>query len=230
MKKFTLFTILMLTFFSALAADQIGSIVKYTGRVTVFDGVSPRGTDVEAAAVPVMPGNIIMTNRTSTAVILMNTGDRIALSENSKVTFTDTGRYDPKNGKSVYKITKRGTANGLKVGLKTAVIGVKGTEFLIDIDDSGESKVYLKDGNISVDAMNGDFIKHNAIEIDEYAAFVAKLTGEYDKYLEDLHKEYTEYVKSFTMSPGQAVVIDGNDVSDIQFTKDLDTYFNMVDE
>lgn len=230
MKKISLTAILLFVFLQCFAAEPIGTVSKYSGRVTVYDGSSPRGIDITETQTPIYQNNIITTNRTSSAVIIMTSGDKVALSENSSLSFPDTGRYEPKNGKTVYSIKKRGAASGLKIGLKTAVIGVKGTEFLIDIADDGTSKVFLKDGEIAVDAIDGDFTKHKAMEIDEYTAFVKKLTGEYDDYMAQMQKEYTDYVQSFTMEAGQAVVISGNDVSDIQYNNDLDTYFDMLND
>lgn len=230
MKKFLITALLTLMCTTVFAADQIGSVNKALGRVTVFDGVSPRGTVVTDSPIPIYQDFIVTTGLNSSAVILMNSGDRIALTANSTITFKDTGRYNPGKGKVVFSIKKRGTAAGLTIGLKTAVIGVKGTEFLIDTDNDDASKVYLKNGEIAVDAISGEFIKHNAIEMDEYTVFVKKITGEYEKYLEDLKKEYTEYIKTFTMEAGQAVVIDGNDVSDIKYSNNIDEYFDLLNQ
>ncbi|MCD8554248.1 FecR domain-containing protein [Seleniivibrio sp.] len=146
------------------------------------------------------------------------------------VTFSENNKYSPESGKVVFSIKKRGAETGtVIVGLKTAVIGVKGTEFLIDIAEDGKAKVYLKDGEISVDSVEGEFRKHGKVVMDEYEAYVRKMMGEYDKYVAELQKQYTEYVKTFTMKPGQAISIDGQDVNTLDFDEKTLKEFELLD-
>jgi len=230
MKNITLIIIYLLIPCSLLAADGIGSVKKYTGRIELFDGSSPRPAVLSAPDTALNIKNKVASKRASTALVVLNSGDKIALSENAVVTFSENNKYSPESGKVVFSIKKRGAETGtVIVGLKTAVIGVKGTEFLIDIAEDGKAKVYLKDGEISVDSVEGEFRKHGKVVMDEYEAYVRKMMGEYDKYVAELQKQYTEYVKTFTMKPGQAISIDGQDVNTLDFDEKTLKEFELLD-
>ncbi len=229
MKNILILTICSLLPFAVFAQDSIGSIKRYTGSVELYDGVSPRPAMVSKQDTEITIKNKVATKRASAAIIELNSGDKIALSENSMATFTSTNRINPEAGKVVFSIKKRGTVTGaVAVGLKTAVIGVKGTQFLVDMSQDGKCKVYLKDGEITVDSLEGEFIKHGKVVMDEYEAYVKKMMGEYDSYVSELQKQYTEYVKSFTMKAGQAVSIDGNNVETVDFDANAMQEFELL--
>jgi len=229
MKNILVLIICSLLPFAAYAQDSIGSIKRYTGSVEIYDGASPRPALVAKPDTEIALKNRIATKRVSAAVIELNSGDKVALSENSTVTFASTNKINPEAGKVVFSIKKRGTVTGaVAVGLKTAVIGVKGTQFLVDMSQDGKCKVYLKEGEITVDAVEGEFAKHGKVVMDEYEAYVRKMMGEYDKYVAELQKQYTEYVKSFTMKAGQAVSIDGNNVETVDFDTKAMSEFDLL--
>lgn len=218
MKNTLIMTICLLFTFSAFAQDSIGMIKRYTGSVELYDGVSPKPAPVVKPDTEIALTNKVATKRASAAIIELESGDKIALSENSIASFASTNKINPEGGKVIFRIKKRGAVAGtVTVGLKTAVIGVKGTEFLVDMTQDGKCKVYLKDGVITVDSLEGEFTKHSKVVMDEYEAYVKKMMGEYDKYISDLEKQYTEYVKTFTMKAGQAVSIEGKDVETVDF-------------
>lgn len=229
MKNILILIICSLLPFAASAQDSIGSIKRYTGSVELYDGVSPRPAMVSKPDTEIALKNKVATKRASAAVIELDSGDKVALSENSMATFSSTNKINPESGKVVFSIKKRGSVTGtVAVGLKTAVIGVKGTQFLVDMSQDGKCKVYLKEGEITVDALEGEFIKHGKVVMDEYEAYVKKMMGEYDSYVAELQKQYTEYVKSFTMKAGQAVSIDGNDVETVDFDSGAMREFDLL--
>lgn len=229
MKNILVLTICSLLPFAVFAQDSIGSIKRYTGSVELYDGVSPRPAMVTKQDTEITLKNKVATKRASAAIIELNSGDKVALSENSMATFASTNKINPEAGKVVFSIKKRGTVTGaVAVGLKTAVIGVKGTQFLVDMSQDGKCKVYLKEGEITVDSLEGEFIKHGKVIMDEYEAYVKKMMGEYDSYVAELQKQYTEYVKSFTMKAGQAVSIDGNNVETVDFDAKAMQEFDLL--
>lgn len=228
MKKLILSIIIITAALTAYAADEAGKITSYTGRVLLYDNASPRPANVKASDTPVFMNNQIMTKRKSDAVVSMANGDVVALAADSVMTLDGPDKYKPGLGKVVFHIKKRGQASGVKVALKSAVIGVKGTRFLVETDKNGKNNIYLKDGAIEVDAVKGEFKKYKEVVIDEYEAYIKKMMGEYDDYLKKLQDEYVEYVKSFVMKPGTAYSIDGQEVRKVEFTDDVNKMFDMV--
>lgn len=230
MKKITILTIMLLTALTAYAADEAGKVTGFEGKVLVYDSVSPRPADVTEKDTPVYMGGRVATKRSSKALVSFVDGDAAALDENSILTVEDQSKYKPGEGKVVFSIKKRGQASGVTVALTSAVIGVKGTKFLINTDEKGKNQVYLKEGEIEVTALAGQFKKYNAVVMDEYEAYVRKMTGEYEDYLKKLQEEYVEYVKNFLMEPGMAYSIDGNEVRKLEFTPEINKAFEILDE
>jgi hypothetical protein len=210
--------------------DQAGVIASFEGRVTLFDGVSPRGTQVETPDTPIFLKNRIATKSSSTAVISMLAEDKIALTENSMMTIEDINTYKPEGGKVVFSIKTRGQASGLNIALTSAVIGVKGTEFLIDTNEDGRQDCYMKEGVVEVTPLHGQFKKYMEVKVDEYEAYVRKMMGDYDQYVKKLQEEYVEYVDKLVIKAGNAWSITGNEVHKLEFTPEIEDAFKLLDK
>lgn len=234
MKKIIVVLTLMLLAFASPAeepvSEQAGEISSFTGKVLLYDGESPRPADVTEENTAVYVKNRVTTKRESTAVIDLCSGDRAALTESSTMTITGIEEYEPGAGRVIFKIKKRGEISGMKVALTSSVIGVKGTEFLIDTDENGKNNIYLKEGKIEVTSLEGQFKKYGEVQIDEYEAYVRKMMGEYDKYVTELAEQYVEYVNGFVMEAGTAYSVDGSEVRRLEFTDDIEDAFKLLDE
>lgn len=211
-------------------AEKVGAISSINGRVTLYDGVSPRGEKVENTETPIFVKNRVATKSSSTAIINMIAEDKIALTENSMLTIEGINTYKPEEGKVVFSIKTRGQTAGLNIQLKTAVIGVKGTEFLIDTTADGEQDCYLKEGEVEVTPIEGQFKKYMEVQMDEYEAYVRKMAGEYDQYLKELEEQYVEYVDKIVIKAGNAWSIRGNEVRKLEFTEDINSAFDLLDK
>ncbi|MCD8554247.1 hypothetical protein [Seleniivibrio sp.] len=78
MKNITLVIICLLIPCSLLAADGIGSVKKYTGRIELFDGSSPRPAVLSAPDTALNIKNKVASKRASTALVVLTTGDKIS--------------------------------------------------------------------------------------------------------------------------------------------------------
>jgi len=231
MKKLLLITTVFIIIISnfAFAEQKAGLISEFTGKVQIYDGISPRPADVSDINTPVFVKNKISTKRNSAAVLDLLGGDRIALDSQSMMTINDIEEFTPESGKVIFDIRKRGTASGIKVAVKSAVIGVKGTKFLVQTEDSGRTEVYLKEGQLEVTSTEGQFKKYLEVEMDEYEAYVKKMAGEYEDYLKKLEEEFVEFVESFIMEEGSAFSIDGKEVRKVEITKEINDAFDLLD-
>jgi len=237
MKKIII-TLLMLITSLAFASDSVtsdpnaekaGQISSFKGRVVLYDGVSPRGMNIKEPQTPIYYKNKIATKSSATAVIELVQEDKIALSGNSIMTIEGINRYKPESGKVVFSIKTRGKTEGVQIALTSAVIGVKGTEFLIDTNDDGKQACYMKEGVVEVTPIEGQFKKYLEVEIDEYEAYVREMAGEYEEYLKELEEEYVEYVDSITIKAGNAWSIEGNEVKKLEFTEEVEEAFKLLD-
>lgn len=230
MKKIFILMIAVLTTLSGFASDKAGNITSFNGRVQVFDGVSPRGVKVTKPDTEIFIKNRVATKSKSNAVINFANEDKIALGKNSTLLIEGFDNYKPESGKVVFSIQTRGGTRGVDIALKTAVIGVKGTEFLVDADwDANKYNIFLKEGLIECRAKEGKFKKYQDVVMDEYEAYVRKMAGEYEDYIKELEEQYVEYVESFIMEPGMAFNVDGNEVRSLKFTDEIDEAFKLLD-
>ena len=93
-------------------------------------------------------------------------------------------------GTVLFDIRKRGKSRGLTIATKTAVIGVKGTQFLVrDTDDS--IAVFLNEGKVEVTPIDGQF-KH----------YKAKTTNSFESYSQQINHQFTK--KKAEMTQGVA--------------------------
>jgi len=231
MKKFTYIFIILTFALTAFASDQAGVISAFEGKVLLFDGVSPRSTDVTEPNTAVFINNKIATKRDSTAMIELVSGDRIALTEGAIMSILGNEEFKPWDGKVLFHIRKRGQASGVKVALKSAVIGVKGTKFLVSADKaSGNYDVFLKEGKIECLPAEGQFKMYKDVVMDEYEAYVKKMTGEFEDYLAKLEEDFVEYVDKFEMKPGDAFSVSGNEVRKVEYTKEIEDAFKILDD
>jgi hypothetical protein len=230
MKKITILLIITLFAYTAFASEKAGVITKFEGKVQLFDGVSPRAKNIDTPGTEVFVKNKIATKRNAKAIVDLISGDKIALDESATMTIHEIEKFQAWGGKVIFKIKKRARASGLQVVTKTAVIGVKGTEFLVDADKEGEKyDIYLKEGKVECTPVEGQFKMYKDVVMDEYEAYVRKMTGEYDEYVKQLEEEFVEFVDGFVMEPGQAFSIDGQDVRKLEFTDEINKAFGILD-
>ncbi|PLX70981.1 MAG: hypothetical protein C0602_02805 [Denitrovibrio sp.] len=231
MKKILIFIIIAMTFGFGFAAEQVGIISKYSGKISMFEGDSPRPIDVKENGTPIYLKNKISTKTGSSAIIELLNGDRIALDEKSTMTILDKEEFRPWDGKIVFHIKKRGGVSGVKIKLTSTVIGVKGTKFLINAEkDTKTYDIFLKEGLIECTPIEGKFKMYKEVVIDEYEAYVKKMVGELEEYVKKLEEEFVEYVDSFLMKPKQAFTVTGKEVRKAEYTDDIDDAFNIFDE
>lgn len=231
MKKLFTILIIITTFAVLYSADQAGVISDYNGRISIFEGDSPRAKNISKKNTPVFLNNKIATKSKSSAIIDLVNGDRIALSEKSTMSILGPEEFKPWDGKVVFKIKKRGGVSGVKVALTSATIGVKGTQFLIDAEkSSGKYDVFLKEGKIECTPIEGQFKMYKEVEMSEYEAYQKKMAGEYEDYVKKLEEEFVEFVDSFVMEPGDAFTVSGQEVRKLEFTPEIDKAFNIFDE
>jgi hypothetical protein len=222
--------LVMAGFASAYADTPAGKISKFEGKVLLYDGVSPRPADVETPDTPVFKGNRVTTKKDASALVDLISGDRVAVAESSSMEVQDIEMISPTEGRVIFHIRKRGEVSGMKVALTTSVIGVKGTQFLVETSADNKQNVYLKEGRIEVTALEGEFKKYAEAQIDEYEAYIRKMAGEYDKYVKELQEQFVQYVKGFEMEAGTAVSIDGKEVRNLQFTDDIKKAFDILEQ
>lgn len=213
------------------SSESIGYIKHATGKVQLYkaDEFKPQTLDLAKLPVSLSPGDKVRSKANSDAVITLQDGSTVLLTSRSIIIFHQTKDHFIEGGKVLYDVRKQGGASGLIVATKSATIGVKGTQFMVKSNDAQQS-IYLKKGLITVDANDDGFKRSLADELSQFERYSQTQKNGFEDYKSKLEKEYIEYVKSISMSAGQAINISNdNTLTEIEFTKQDESDFYKLD-
>ena len=191
-------------------------VEKYQGRVFV---VTPDGVTTQVKGrTRVVNGSSIETGDGSRAVVQTSRGTTV-LGERAAMKVESPSWFRQLFGKVYYAIRRvtdsLRTEEPVRVQTQTATMGVRGTEFLVDVDDASES-VAMAEGSVSVDS-NGDGFNlyRNQVE-DEFEAFrremregARRLREEFEAYRAAEQREFLGFVRGLQLEAGQSISISG---------------------
>lgn len=210
-------------------AGTSASITSLTGTVTLKRGDSEKSF-IPEIGYKLNEDDRVVVGGSSLVVISYNDKSKVMVKEDSSFTVRYTESSYLSKGRAFFRILKT-FARKLKndpykftVGVNNAVVGVKGTTFLVENRD-GVASVYLKEGVVNVESISGDFERHTSKQLEEYEDFKNKVESDFDEYKSKMDKEFVEYVKSFDMKSYAAVSISGSLVKDEPFTDVIKSEF-----
>ena len=215
--------------------EKAGEVVKKQGKVKVFKENALTGKLINHTPWDLFVKDIVKTDFASMAFVKLLGYNKLVLMENSVLYIEGIDRMNFEGGRAVFQIRKRGESTGLKVRVKSVIIGVKGTRFAVTAE--GEKiGIFLKDGELSVKKMVGEFIRYRKKEEAEFEEFkrefeegIRKEKEEFEKFKRETEREFREFVKEFTMKAGTAVIIDGSEVRDIKIPDYIEEEFRYLD-
>ncbi len=215
--------------------EKAGEVVKKQGRVKVFQENSLTGTLINHIPWDLFVKDIVKTDFASMAFVRLLGFDKLVLMENSVLYIEGIDRLNFEGGRAVFQIKKRGETAGLKVRVKSVIIGIKGTRFAVTAEDE-KLGIYLKDGQLSVKKIVGEFIRYRKKEEEAFEEFrrefeegIRKEREEFEEFKRQTEEEFREFVKEFTLKPGQAVMIVGSEVRDVEIPDYIEDEFKYLD-
>ncbi len=221
--------------FLGFGTDKVGEIVDKKGRVKVYSEGQLSGKVVFTTPYEVKVGDAIKTDFGSMAFLKLLGYDKLVLMENSVMIVKGVDTVGLEGGRAIFHIRKRGRAQGLKVRVRSVIIGVKGTKFAV-YAEGDRIGVYLKEGLLSVRNEEGNFIRYRKREEEAFEEYkrefeegVRMEMEEYEKFKKQAEKEFKEFVREFELTSGQAVIIDGNEVRDVQIPPEIEEEFKLLE-
>jgi len=176
-------------------------------------------------------GDLLSSMLKSAAKIKLRDGSVVVLDQSSSIYFQSLLQAEQKSGTILYRITSRDTKNTLKIKTPFAIIGIKGTTFIVNATDN--ASVSLKEGLLGINSLHQEFYLYRKKLEDEFAAFKAqgdkhikKQKEEFERYKQQ-QSEYkkVEIVKSFDLKAGNKISFEGRDVKEKSFSKSEDSEF-----
>jgi len=219
--------IALLSVTNVSASSALGSVELAKGNVKVKSEGSFKKSKVKKG-LEVKKGDLITTSKNARAIIKLLDGSTLVLDASSTLHFAAANMTEQKEGKVYYKITSRDAKNSLKVKTPFAIIGIKGTTFIVD---SGEkSSVKLKEGLVGIQSVKEEFELYRKAVQAEYNKFLSEQEAAYQKYLSEQTKGAALLTKEFDLQAGNTISFDGQKVNESAWTKDDDAEFERFEK
>ncbi len=171
-------------------------ILKIEGRVKVLPADSIKKHNALKDEL-LFKGDKLITYTDAKALIELADGSKVILDEKAELTFVGQARLDHVSGEIYYKIKKRSGSQGLSVKTPFSIIGIKGTEFIVNTVEGGE--IALNEGLIGVASLHAEFELHKKKMMADYEAFKNNQMQEFEAYKAQFHDETVTYVKAFDL-------------------------------
>lgn len=221
--KVVLLSIFSSLFSVLLAAATIGNVEKVVGSVKVKSEGSFKKSKIGSGH-QLKEGDLVSTSKSGSAVINLTDGSSVVLSASSSIHFPALSSAEQVEGKIYYKITSRDAKNALKVKTPFAIIGIKGTTFVINSDE-GKEGVALKEGLIGVQSLKEEFALYRKEVLAQYNAYVSEQMSEFEKYKNGGKKPEPEMTKQFDLKAGNVISFNGNEVKESAWNEKDDAEF-----
>ena len=209
--------------------EPVGKINDYRGTVKVYTKGEVRGKNISAKGYDLFVPDTVKTKRDSLASIDFTDDSKLVMKGNSILEIQGVKALEIGKGRVIFNIKKQDRLHGLAVRMKSVVIGVKGTKFLIDYSDD-KIQVFLKEGSLNVKALEDNFIRYRKKETAEFEEYKKEKQEAFQEYKEEQEYQFKEFIKEFDMMGGTAIVIDNGVLNDMEITDDIEKEFLLLDK
>lgn len=218
MKKLSVYFILSLFMASTLSASVVlGSFELVKGSVKLKAEDSIKRSDA-SKGLEIKKGDLITTSKEANAVIKLEDGSTLILDESSTLHFATDTLASQQEGKIYYNITSRDAKNAIKVKTPFAIIGIKGTTFIVDTNET--SSVKLKEGLVGIQSIKEEFELYRKEVEAQYNEYLSEQEKEYQKFLVEQNKGAALMTKEFDLEERNTITFDGQKVSESAWTKE----------
>jgi hypothetical protein len=188
--------------------------------------LSAKNMEQYALGKEISTGSEIITEGNQKLAMKTTAGDIIVVDANSHLVIKNLSLLNQLFGKIYFLFAPR-LNNKVEVQTVTALIGIRGTNFLLTTsNDGGADLISLENGKLNIDSPDSmPFKIYKEKEIDEFDQFKEKakaglkeINTEFKSFKKDLDREFVEYKLSMVLSAGKTLKIVGRDVVTIDLT------------
>jgi hypothetical protein len=171
------------------------------------------------------PGQyLVSTGPGGRAVVRVGGAGYIVVEQNSAVEIDRSGPvavFRQISGMIYYALNRTGrSARTAEVRTGTAVIGVRGTRFMV-VEQPERQEISMRKGEVSVTSPAEEFEIHHKQVMDEFAAFrkegadaVARERQAFKEYQAETQREFVEYKREFRLQEDRMVSFSGRRVTE----------------
>ena len=212
---------------SDVAKDVVGKVIKVEGSVKVAQIGSIKKSTLKVDQ-NIHKDELISTATSSLVVIKLNDASDLVVDEKSSLSFHSEQEMEQTEGKVYYKITSRQAANALKVKTPFSIIGIKGTEFIVDTDKE-DASIKLKEGLLGIESIKEEFELYRKKVQADYEKFVSSQTDAFEEYKNAQVKGFAQKTKAFDLHKQNTLSFDGNTVSEKAWSAEDDAEFSRFE-
>lgn len=220
-------SVLMAVFTVVSASSVIGLVQQISGSVKVKGEGSLKKSSVQNG-LEIKRGDLITTAKNATAVLKLVDGSLLALDTSSSLYFPSDSAVEQKTGKIYYKITSRDAKNSLKITTPFAIIGIKGTAFIVNATE--DASVKLKEGVIGIKSIKEEFELYRKEVQKQFDDFVSKQQNDFEKFKQEQNRGIAEVTKEFDLEALNSVSFSGKIVSEKSFGEDDNAEFTYFEK
>jgi len=206
MKGF-LFIVILGISSTLFASSVVGSVELMSGILKIKSDSSIKKKRVLLGQ-ELVTGDMIVSSKNSSAKLKLVDGSILVLDEKSTLHFLSEQHAKQLEGKVLYKITSRDSKNALVLQTPFAIIGIKGTTFIVNATEN--SSVSLQEGLIGVRAINEEFELYRKRVQKEFDDYINKQDLEFEKF-KNAQNQYAkvESTKEFDLEAGNKISFEG---------------------
>lgn len=229
--RFIMFLLFFSIFSFAMSADkavvgnikEIGIVEKVKGLTKVTREGSIKKITVKKG-MHIQKGDLISTTSDATALLKLIDGSSIVLDKASTIHFASLDSAEQKEGSIYYKITQRDAKDSLSVKTPFAIIGIKGTTFIVNAKED-DSSVALQEGRIGIAAIKEEFALYRKKVQEEFNNYKSQQQAAYEAYLKEMQGGAAEMVKEFELDAGNRVSFNEQNATESRFDEDTNASF-----
>jgi len=157
--------------------------------------------------------DIIMTQSNASATLNIVDGSTIVLAERARLEARSSEEFFQQEGIAYFDVRRRSGESRFAVNTKFALIGVKGTEFIVNAKPFS-GRVALNKGEIDITNPDDEpyaLTKRQPLSFEDFARQRQQGFADYKKKIVE---EFTQYKKSFSLEAGKRLIFNGNSVQE----------------
>ena len=185
-----------------LETSLVAHIIKIEGKAKILSKSSIKKHKAKQGEA-LFKGDKLITYKQSKALVELEDGSHIILNEGAELTFVDKMTVKHEMREAYYKIKKRQSTQGFTVKTPFSIMGIKGTEFIVDTQGNGV--VSLNEGRIGIKSWNADFELHKSKLMADYEKFKNEQTSAFEAYKAEFTGKTVSYVKAFDLEAGKTL-------------------------
>ena len=209
---------------------ELGEVAALKGIVKLKTEKSIKKVKVDAGYT-IEDGDMLITSKDSYAKLKMKDNSLIVLDKNSIIRFLSSSEVKQESGKIYYKITQKKVKNPLQVRTNFAIIGIKGTVFIVKAEENKE--LLLQKGVVEISSIKEEFELYKQRVNEAFNKFKETQNKGFERYKESLY-EQVKLTKSFDLYEMNKVEFDGNRVREESFSKsdrdEFEYFETLIDE